>query len=316
MLDGVSTYIPTPENVAATSAPRQHNTHAWKDGESFGFHDFLDTINPLQHIPIISTLYRWITGDVPGNVAEMVGDGIYGGPIGLGAGLFNVAFKEETGQSPGDMAIALITGGDTGAKLAQKSPSAPDGTADAAPSSTPDPAPAPVPAPAPAVATTAPDAAPATAATTAPAALFAGIPLVAAGAPRPPIPLPRSAAPPLPLPGSPSPAEQAFLDQKAAMQRNLYGPRPVQADHPVTAPIPLHLTGPALPQRAPRPAITPAAGTAPPAVISPALPPPLPVSALPDNAPVDISQRMMDALDKYSRMQQERQRGQSLDLSP
>ncbi|MDP6473864.1 MAG: hypothetical protein QF894_03030 [Alphaproteobacteria bacterium] len=31
--------------------------------DGFGFDDFLDLINPLQHIPIISTIYREITGD-------------------------------------------------------------------------------------------------------------------------------------------------------------------------------------------------------------------------------------------------------------
>jgi hypothetical protein len=38
------------------------------------------------------------------------------------------------------------------------------------------------------------------------------------------------------------------------------------------------------------------------------------MSALPDNPPVDISQRMMDALDKYARIQQPR--GQLIDVSP
>lgn len=32
-----------------------------KDG--FGLNDFIDTINPLQHIPVVSTLYRSLTGD-------------------------------------------------------------------------------------------------------------------------------------------------------------------------------------------------------------------------------------------------------------
>ena len=32
-----------------------------KDG--FTFFDFLDVINPLQHIPVVSTLYRSLTGD-------------------------------------------------------------------------------------------------------------------------------------------------------------------------------------------------------------------------------------------------------------
>ena len=31
--------------------------------DGFTFADFLDIINPLQHIPVLSTLYRHLTGD-------------------------------------------------------------------------------------------------------------------------------------------------------------------------------------------------------------------------------------------------------------
>src|SRR5215831_1631419 len=90
--------------------PAPSRTHAWKDGGSFGFHDVLDTINPLQHIPVVSTIYRWLTGDTPGNVARIVGDGLFGGPLGLAAGAFSVAVKEETGKDPGELVLALVSG--------------------------------------------------------------------------------------------------------------------------------------------------------------------------------------------------------------
>jgi hypothetical protein len=109
-----------------------------------------------------------------------------------------------------------------------------------------------------------------------------------------------------------SPAERAFIDQNSAFQRSLYGHRPLAQDHPATAPIPLHITGPALPARTLSPL------TAPPLTRSPVQPgatvAPRPMSASPDNPPANISQRMMDALDKYARMQQ--QRGQLIDVSP
>ncbi|MGB6086494.1 MAG: hypothetical protein WBF74_07845, partial [Parvibaculum sp.] len=38
------------------------NTEKVSAGE-FGFSDFLDVINPLQHIPIVSSIYRELTGD-------------------------------------------------------------------------------------------------------------------------------------------------------------------------------------------------------------------------------------------------------------
>jgi hypothetical protein len=299
-LDGVSLYVPTPENVAATAAPPHSRTHMWKDGESFGFHDLLDTLNPLQHIPLISTLYRWLTGDQPGNVAEIVGDGIYGGPLGLGAGLLTVALKEETGKSPGELALAAL-GVDVGATDVAT-----------APQSAPTAAPA-----------AAPPAADAAAAAPLPAPPVAGIPVAAASASAaaPLIPLQKSLPSPAPATsatGATGTAEQAFRAQRAAMQRSLYGTRPALPDHPMTQPIPLHLTAPVLPPPAPRPILIPA--NAVPAAAAPASAPlapgaPLPGAALP-NQPVDISQRMMDALDKYAKLQQGRQRGQQLDVAP
>lgn len=72
----------------------------WQDpdkGLSFG--DILDIVNPLQHIPIVSTLYRMITGDEISQGARMIGGAVYGGPVGLlGAGLV-AAFEEASGGS-------------------------------------------------------------------------------------------------------------------------------------------------------------------------------------------------------------------------
>jgi hypothetical protein len=48
---------------------------------SFG--DFLDMLNPLEHIPIISSVYREITGDKIDPVARVAGDILYGGALGM-----------------------------------------------------------------------------------------------------------------------------------------------------------------------------------------------------------------------------------------
>src|SRR5438105_9949046 len=58
--------------------------------EEFGFGDILDMVNPLQHIPIVNRIYRHITGDHIKPVSQVVGDSIYGGPIGGMASLTNV----------------------------------------------------------------------------------------------------------------------------------------------------------------------------------------------------------------------------------
>jgi hypothetical protein len=299
MMDGVSTWVPSPADATAGTAPSQ--THTWKDGGSFSFHDILDTLNPLQHIPIIGTLYRWITGDEPGNVARIVGDGIYGGPFGAAGGALSIAFKEETGQDIGEMAVAMVAGPERGqVKIGTATAPAPaTGTAaaDAAPSATA--------APAPTAASTVP--------TTAPIPLFRSLgaaPASAGTAATAPIALYKASTPPAAAPAAMSPAEQAFVNQNTTLQRSVYGHRAVSQDRPSSAPIPLHLTGPAVLQAGPRPLVAPAPVRP---LISSATPA-APVSALPDNPPVDISQRMMDALDKYARLQQ--QRGQLIDVNP
>jgi hypothetical protein len=252
-------------------------THAWKDGDGPGFHDILDAVNPLQHIPVVSAIYRWLTGDVPGNVAQLAGDTLYGGPIGLATGLFGIAFKEETGKDPGAMAIALL-GGDTATAPAAAAPAA------AAPATVAPTATAPESPVAPVLtadASTDPAAAP-----VAPA--------------HPPIPLAKtpSIGAPLPLPSAVSTAESSFLAQSTARQRGLMGARTI------TQPIPLKLSGAAMqlaPLRMSR------------ATVAPATPPSATTTAAEAPPAADVAQRMLDALEKYRVLQQKR--GGAVDLS-
>ena len=82
-----------------------------EDGLTFG--DFLDIINPLQHLPIVSTVYRALTGDEISTGARLAGDTLYGGPIGLLAGIANSAMIEATGRDIGENALAMLgIGGD------------------------------------------------------------------------------------------------------------------------------------------------------------------------------------------------------------
>ena len=69
--------------------------------DGFGFDDFLDLINPLQHIPIISTIYREITGDTISDGARIFGGALFGGPPGFAAAIGN-------GNKIIDKATALI----------------------------------------------------------------------------------------------------------------------------------------------------------------------------------------------------------------
>lgn len=78
--------------------------------------DVLDVINPLQHIPVVSTLYRAATGDQIGDVERVAGDTLYGGLMGLGSSLANLIFKDVTGKDFGDTVLAWLDGGDSAAK--------------------------------------------------------------------------------------------------------------------------------------------------------------------------------------------------------
>jgi hypothetical protein len=80
------------------------------EDEEFGFGDILDMVNPLQHIPIVNRIYRHITGDRIKPVAQVVGDTVYGGPIGGAASLTNVIIAHETGRDIAGNVLALAQG--------------------------------------------------------------------------------------------------------------------------------------------------------------------------------------------------------------
>lgn len=81
------------------------------NGLSFG--DLVDTLNPLQHIPVVSSLYRELTGDTISPQARVAGGALYGGPIGLVASVFDAAVEAVSGADMGEHMIASLTGGTT-----------------------------------------------------------------------------------------------------------------------------------------------------------------------------------------------------------
>lgn len=81
-----------------------------EDGFTFG--DLLDIVNPLQHIPGISQLYRELTGDEIAYGPRVMGGALFGGVIGLVAALVNVIVDDETGKDIGEHAVAMLFGGD------------------------------------------------------------------------------------------------------------------------------------------------------------------------------------------------------------
>ena len=80
------------------------------DGLTFG--DILDVINPLQHIPIVSTIYRNLTGDELSPAARIAGGALFGGPIGLIAGAANTAVLAFSGRDIGENIAAAFSSSD------------------------------------------------------------------------------------------------------------------------------------------------------------------------------------------------------------
>lgn len=93
-----------------------------------GLSDLVDAVNPLQHIPFISTLYEEATGQVASPVSKLIGGALIGGPIGFLASLADVIFTQETGHSMGGAVVAALVGEEAPAATqiaAAKTPSEP-----------------------------------------------------------------------------------------------------------------------------------------------------------------------------------------------
>ena len=102
----------------ATNQKDQKDAASGKDDEftlfskdGFTFLDFLDIINPLQHIPIVGTIYRQLTGDQINPGARVLGDTLFFGPIGTVASIGDMLIREATGKDMGEHVVALFDAG-------------------------------------------------------------------------------------------------------------------------------------------------------------------------------------------------------------
>jgi hypothetical protein len=110
-----SSHINTTVPVAAPASAAKPGA----SGLSFG--DLIDIVNPLQHLPIISTLYRAITGDTIGTPEKIAGDTLYGGLYGFIGSLADTAFQAITGKNVGDTMLAFLSGGSDSTSTADAS---------------------------------------------------------------------------------------------------------------------------------------------------------------------------------------------------
>jgi hypothetical protein len=82
----------------------------WEKSNGFGFGDFIDIINPLQHIPIVATVYRNFSGDHIGAAPRVIGGALWGRIGGFVAGLANAVVEWWSGKDIGDHIYAALFG--------------------------------------------------------------------------------------------------------------------------------------------------------------------------------------------------------------
>jgi len=97
-----------PDSYFGEAASAEHHLPLFSDGDAPSFKDLVDIVNPLQHIPVISTIYREIAGDEAGAAARIIGSGIYGGLIGLVGEEINCAVTDTTGKDIGGHVLAFL----------------------------------------------------------------------------------------------------------------------------------------------------------------------------------------------------------------
>lgn len=113
-LPSTAASAPMPGNsvtaLATTAPPTRVDSSGFQPFGEDGltFFDVLDAINPLQHLPIVSTIYRALTGDTIAPIPRIAGGSLFGGLIGAVASAVNVLVEEISGSDIGEHALAFL----------------------------------------------------------------------------------------------------------------------------------------------------------------------------------------------------------------
>jgi hypothetical protein len=105
--------IESVNNLASldTMELRSRPAQAETTDDGFGFDDVLDMINPLQHLPVIGTAYRAITGDEMETPARLAGGALFGGLFGFLGALGSAAYEEIVGESVDETLLSFFDAG-------------------------------------------------------------------------------------------------------------------------------------------------------------------------------------------------------------
>ncbi|MCB9965317.1 MAG: hypothetical protein H6855_04460 [Rhodospirillales bacterium] len=94
-------------SMAAEASPGKESSPAEKP---FGFGDLIDIVNPLQHIPVVNTLYRHLTGDDIRGSGKVLGGALFAGPLGAAGSMVNLIVEHETGKDLPALAMDFLSG--------------------------------------------------------------------------------------------------------------------------------------------------------------------------------------------------------------
>jgi hypothetical protein len=83
-----------------------------EDEFDFSFEDFLDIVNPLQHLPLMNMVYREISGDRISTPATIAGGALYGGVLGFAGAVLTAAYEAISGDTL-DSQVSSLFGGPT-----------------------------------------------------------------------------------------------------------------------------------------------------------------------------------------------------------
>ena len=86
-------------NAASNTLPQEGRTSIFGD-DGFSFGDILDIVNPLQHIPIVNSIYRKLTGDTIAPAMQIAGDALFAGPLGAVMSIATEAIKARMQPDP------------------------------------------------------------------------------------------------------------------------------------------------------------------------------------------------------------------------
>ena len=106
-----STHVRDPElasRVTGHDTPEQ--AEFWSPGKDASFDEVMNSINPMHHIPVVSTIYRAVSGDTIGMGPRMIGAAIIGGPVGLIIAGITAFIEEMSGATISEHLAALFEG--------------------------------------------------------------------------------------------------------------------------------------------------------------------------------------------------------------